>query len=901
MSSIKTPDQRVRVFISSTIKELEAERKVAREAIENLRLIPVFFESGARPHPPRDLYRAYLDQSHIFVGIYWNSYGWVAPDMEISGLEDEFRLSTHKVRLIYVKHSDDRSPELIKLLHDIQGEAVTFQRFNTPEEFKELLANDLALLLSERFESESQETFQKHIPHNLPFIRSALIGREKELKTLEEMLFMPEVGLLTITGAGGTGKSRLALELAHDVGDKFRDGVYFILLASLSDPMLVAPNIAHGLGLIDTGSQPIQETLIAFLIDKKTLLILDNFEHVLGAGSFISELLSTCRQIKIIVTSRAPLRIRNERIFPLAPLATLTENAATTADDTTAPSVKLFLERAQEVNSTLQLSAENLEAINEICRRLDGLPLAIELAAARIKLLTPVALLQRMKKSLDILSHGPRDLPERHQTIRATIDWSYNLLDESARVLFRHLAIFSDGWTLESSEAVVRAAEVDIDVLDDTDKLLNVGLIHAMESTTSHSAEPRFGMLLIVREYALEILRSNDKIAEAQLRHARYFSNLLELALPDLWQADPLPWLERLDAEYQNISHAISCFIEAKDLDAAWGMIGALAQYWSSRGRFSEAFSMMDMANVRIDTNPSAEQIRIKNQASAMFALGLLTFLSGRFTEATLYLNRSIRQFAEVDSNSGIARAKTYLGAALISFGDESAIPNLEESMALGDAEHDEFSFVMSSAFLADIYSNLGDFEKAQTYLSLAEEHGRRSPIKVILAVALLQKASFYIMQDNYEKSLEACEESVEMFLLSGFKSMKGWAQAVMGQGHFATGDFESAGHDFAGSISSAREVGDKSMLLFGLMGFGALALAGKQLERAGILLGVVESIIQTTGYAFWSSDKKLYHMLVNQLTEQVSESDLKKFRLEGAALSQEKAIALALSDLSTL
>lgn len=901
MSSIKTPDQRVRVFVSSTLQELEKERKVAREAINTLRLIPVLFESGARPHPPRELYRAYLEQSHVFVGIYWKSYGWVAPGMQISGLEDEFRLSSGKARLIYVKNSVDRQLELSKLLHDIQdSDSVTYQKFNDTEEFRELLENDLALLLSERFEVDQHSTslIQKNTKaqNTLPFLRSTLIGREKELKGLHDLLFTHGVGLVTLTGAGGTGKSRLALELAHDVKVKFSDGVYFVSLASISDPLLVIPTIARALGLYDTGQQPIRETLIEYLLDKNVLILLDNFEHVIVAGPAISELLSRCQLIKIIVTSRAPLRIRDEHIFPVSPLGIPVEIENTQTDANMFPSVKLFIERAREVNPGLQLSPENMQAINEICRKLDGLPLAIELAAARVNVLTPTALLTRMGKLLDILSQGRRDLPQRHQTIRATIGWSYNLLDEKASFFFRHLAVFSDGWTLVSSDIVINANGLNIDVLEFTDRLINAGLIQSMESSVSSGAEPRFTMLQTVREYAFEILNEKGEAKETQSHHAAYFVDLMDQAQNGLWYGDPIPWLGRIDEEYQNISAAFFHFLDAKNTDTAWKIIGSLLQYWTSRGRFGEAFRWMELAGVRIDAGFSEEQVSLIHQGKAILTLGTLTFLSGGFKDSIQYLQKSIELFKKTNNIKGIARAKTYLGAAAISLGNKEALVHLQEAIDLSSAGNDEFSFVMSSAFLGEIYTGLGEYEKADYLLTQAEEHSRRSVQKVLLAVTLLQKASYYLMQDDYTRSLEACRESIESFISSGFKSMRGWAHNVLGQGYLIAGDPQEARHHFADGIACGREAGDKSTVLYGLIGFSSVALVEKNYTRAAILLGAAETMIKTTGYAFWSTDKKFYQLLIQSLTEEMSEAALKESRLEGEKLLQEKAIAMALN-----
>lgn len=820
--------------------------------------------------------------------------------MEISGLEDEFRLSSGKSRLIYVKKSEDRSPELVKLLKDIQdADSITYQRFTTPDEFRELLENDLAVLLSERFESvqTQQASLKNNKAFHLPVLRSELIGRETELKQIKEILFQHDTGLLTLTGSGGTGKSRLALELAHSIAEKFQDGVYFVSLASIAEASLVVPTIAHAIGLLDTGQQPIQETLIEFLLDKHVLLILDNFEHVIDAGVSIAYVLSRCHQIKLLITSRTPLRIRDERIFQVAPLNVPMPGEVVAELADASPCVRLFVERAREVNPSIQFPYESLLAIGDICRKVDGLPLAVELAAARVKLLSPTALLSRMGQSLDILSHGPRDLPERHQTLRATIAWSYNLLDEESAYFFRHLSIFSDGWTLEASDAIINAAGVQLDVLDYTDRLLNAGLVKSMDRKGVDNAEPRFTMLQTIKEYATEVLRQKGEAPAIQLRHAVYYSNLLEEAQDSLWNGDPIPWLERLDEEYQNITVAFFSFLAAGNTDQTWKIFGSLVHYWSSRGRFGEAFNWMQLAGIHIDAQPPAEQVSIAHQAKGILASGVLSFFAGRFMEAYRLLEKCIPLCEQENLWKEIARAKTYIGAAGISLGNADAVARVEETIALGERIKDEFSYVISSAFLGDLHTTAGDYKKAIFFIKQAEEHSRRSPQIVLLAVSLLQKSGYYLMQDEYPRAIEAGNESLKAFERCGFKSMEGWAQNVLGQSYLMARQLTDARSHFANGIARGRESGDKSMVLFGILGLGSIAFLENHFQRAAILLGAVDTMIRMTGYAFWSSDKKLYHWLMEQLTEKMSDEELKEYRMQGEILSQEKAISLALAE----
>jgi hypothetical protein len=443
---IRTPDQRLRVFVSSTLAELAPERAAVAKAISALRLTPVMFELGARPHPPRELYRAYLAQSDVFVGLYWQRYGWIGPGMDISGLEDEFRLSEGMPRLLYLKSpAVEQEPRLAAMIADIQSEgADSYRSFRSTRELGRLVRDDLALLLSERFTMPATAAAPMAAPavteikpqrRSLPTPSTSLLGRDDAIADLSSLLESADVRLVTLTGPGGIGKTRLAIAVGTALDGTGRH-IEFVPLASITDPALVLPRVAAAVGAAIEGTRSALDTLMEHFAQNPTLLVLDNLEQVTGVATELDQLLAACPDVTILATSRTVLRLRAEREYPVEALMVPAISERPSLEDVAAlPAVRLFVDRARAVRHDFALDDTNGAAVAEICRRLDGLPLAIELAAARTRVLVPVALLDRLEHVLDALGTGPVDLPERQRTLRATVEWSFGLLDDPERRL----------------------------------------------------------------------------------------------------------------------------------------------------------------------------------------------------------------------------------------------------------------------------------------------------------------------------------------------------------------------------------------------------------------------------------------------------------------------------------
>jgi predicted ATPase len=753
---IRTPDQRVRVFVSSTLTELAAERQAVRDAVMRLRLVPVMFELGARPHPPRPVYRAYLAQSQVFVGIYWQSYGWVAPGEQISGLEDEYQLSAGLPRLIYVKSAaPDREPRLAQLLGRIRDEGgVSYQHFSDPAELQQLVENDLAVLLSERFEmTQPGQAAAGDAPltGGLPVPATPLLGREQEAAALEDLVARDGARLVTLTGPGGVGKTRLMIEAARRLGPGFADGVRFVALAAVSAPDLVAPAIAAGLGL-STSAGRLAADLESYLRPRRLLLALDNFEQVLGAAPLLAGLLAAAPGLVVLVASRAVLRISGEHEFPVPPLPVPPGAAAPDPGQLRRyASVSLFAERARAADPGFELTSRNAAAVAEICRRLDGLPLAIELAAARVRLLPPQALASRLDERFSLLTGGARDLPERQQTLRNTLDWSFGLLSPGEQALFARLGVFAGSFSLPAAEAVGAGSPEQGQaggagqVMDTLGSLVDSSLVRPQ----TRRDQPRFALLGTIRQYALDRLREGDWV-ETHDRHAAYYLALAEPADADLAGPGQLAWLDRLETEHDNLRAAMSWLVDHGPLEQGLHLLTVTWRFWWMRGHAAEYARLGD------DIVAGSGDLPPYQHANALLDAGFILLANGDPARARPLFEQSLPLYRQVCEKLGVmlhatalavlghlaALRRDYPGASKLLDQAQDLVHEVPEDDLTGfDQLQQLLAVAYVDNFLGQVRLSQGDNDAAAQLFTDGLTVARRAQDRISLLVSLYDLA----------------------------------------------------------------------------------------------------------------------------------------------------------------
>jgi predicted ATPase/class 3 adenylate cyclase len=716
-------------------------------------------------------------------------------------------------------------------------------------------------------------------PNNLPAWTTPFIGRELEIDTIRhQLLRRPDVRLITLLGPGGTGKTRLATQVALDSLDDFPDGVFFVALARINDPALVGPCVAQVLNVREAADRPLLDWLTGALRDKQLLLILDNFEHVADAAPFVGDLLLACPTLNVLVTSRAVLGLYGEREFQVPPLSLPAPERLPPREQLAQfEAVRLFVERAQDINPAFRITDQNARAVAEICARLDGLPLAIELAAARTRLLSPQAMLERLDRLLPLLTGGARDLPARQQTLRNAIAWSYDLLDREQQTLFRQLSVFAGSCTLTAAEAICDpTGDPATGVLDGLESLFGKSLLRRIDpggagqdglgtasgrgvtsgppselatGTGLAGGETRFLMLQTIREYAAERLEESGEAGRIQRRHAAYYTELAETAAPELRGAHQATWLERLSQERFNLRQALRWTIEQDETSLGLRLAGALWYFWHVHGYLSEGREWLSTVLALPGAAPPTA-IR----AQALVGLGVLTADQGDYPAA--------RALCE----EGVASAR-----------------------AAGDER------VLGSALAWLAYVCQEDGERAREYNAEALQIARRLDDRLLLARALNNIGELVRRDGDAEGAARLYEESLALAREQGHQWRVAALTHNLGQIDLERGDGASAARRFAESLAIVRTLGDQRVIAHCLVGLAAVAALATQPHRAARLWGAAEALLETLGAHLELADQPPGRRGADRARADLGPALFEDFAAEGRAMSLEQVFEYAL------
>ena len=675
-----------------------------------------------------------------------------------------------------------------------------------------------------------------------------IIGRAAEV-TESAALIRAATRLLTLTGPGGIGKTRLALATAAELADAFPDGIAFVPLAPLTDPALVLPTIGAALGLADTGTLERLAAIQAAIGDRALLLILDNYEHLLASAPLIADLLFACPHLHLLVTSRAPLRLRGEREYAVLPLDLPDlRHYPTLAELDSNPAIALFTARAREVSPDFALTRDNALALATICRRLDGLPLALELAAARLRLLAPTELLARLDRALPLLAGGARDLPARQRTMRDTVAWSYDLLTEAERALFRQFAPFGGGWTLSAAEAVATPVLDGDDLLELLANLVEQSLV-VVEST--QGGESRYRLLEPIREFAREKLAASGEEAATQERHARYYLTLAERAAPELERADHLRWMGTLARENDNIRATMAWALAHREGEFAAALGWSLQIFWVMRGYHREGRRWLEQVLAQGPLPPRPD-------AQARAALGLLARMTGDYDTAATQLELALERFR-----------------------------------ALGDT----IPALMLLSRLGHVARFRGDHTRARALaeegLTIARAIGDRTRIVWMLDVLVLVAMA----DGEYARAIALAEEALALIPLTGDLRYQAGMQANLAMAYLALGKFAQAARFARIGLERSQELMMRRNIARHLDNLAAVAASRGEMDDAARLFGAAEATRESEHHVHWhEADRALYGPAHAATRAALGEAAFATAWEEGKRLSPAELRAMALT-----
>jgi predicted ATPase/DNA-binding winged helix-turn-helix (wHTH) protein len=734
-------------------------------------------------------------------------------------------------------------------------------------------------------DSHDAESYQT----NLPVPLTPFIGRKSEMAAVERLLRREDVRLLTLTGPGGTGKSRLALKVADNLKGEFPDGVFFIALEPITDPNLVTSVIAQTLGVKESGDVSLAEALKKYLKHKRMLLILDNFEHVTAAAPLVSNLLMAAPNITLLVTSRAALHLSGEHEFQVPPLRLPDlESLPPVSELLDCSAVALFAQRAMAAKSDFLLTDKNARAIAEICTRLDGLPLAIELAAARIKLLPPQAMLVRLESPFKLLTGGARDVPARQRTMRETIAWSYELLEKPEQSLFRRLSVFIGGFTLEAAEAACDALDdCGVDIHDGVASLVDKSLLQQMEQV---GGESRFVMLETIKEYGLECLKAEGEREIFRQRHASYFLQLAERAEPELGGTQQSLWIAALELEHDNFRAALQWALEERQAETAMRLAGALWWFWYLHGHYREGRAWLNKVLLE------GSNQRTLPRCKALIGAGGLAFLQCEYSSSEKLLNEGLKLARELWDHESIATSLQLLGSVAREQGAYYRAIKLHEGSLGIWRELDNKRGVARSLNYIGFASWLhGNFDKTAMVCEQALGLFRALGDKEGIVWSLLNLAAVMYYREEYEQAVLLCQESAKLSREIGYKEGIAWSLNIWGNVARRQEQFGPGKIMLRESLGLHYELQDRWRVASVLESVGGIAFELKEAERSVRLFGAAENLRASVGTPLPPVEQEDRDRYLKLARAALGEEKFTQLWLEGRSMPVEQVIASAL------
>jgi len=805
---------------------------------------------------------------------------------ELEALTSEHPLGEHlRGQLMLALYRSGRQAEALAVYRDARGVLVEELGVEPGPALQELeraiLRHDVALELEPR-PKRPQVRLERPRPTGIPRQASSFVGRARELRVIQALLQRPDVGLLTLTGPGGAGKTRLALEAAARLSGSFPDGAFFVDLSPIREPELVAPTIASAIGLREVSGRA-AEGLASHLRDRSLLLVLDNFEQVLDAATLLEELLVEAPVVTLLVTSRAPLRLANEHAYPLPSLAVPTSWADLVAFAET-EAVALFVQRARATRAEFSLTEGNAAAVAELCVRLDGLPLAIELAAARAALLSPQAIVSRLGRRLDLLKTREPGVPERHQTLRAAIEWSYELLPPDEQALFVDLAVFVGGFTIDGADAV----SAQPDVLEGVEELLEASLLRTEGAVGD---EPRFGMLETIREYALERIAERADADELKNRHARYYLTLVEAAEPELRGPRQVGWLEQLDAEQDNVRAALAWACDGGEPEVGLRTGAALWRFWQVRGQLDEGRERLEHL-LRLRTRTRWQTAR----AAAQLSAARTAFVQGDYAAMRRFIRESLPVHRESGDQDSVAFSLAMLGAAAEADGEhEQALELQRNALDAAGSARDPWLEVLARATLGELLRSAGDSTGARRMMEEALRSAREVGDLRYIGALLASLGSLALNETDYARARVRFEESLALRRELG--DTWGLAQSLMGLAVLEqeAGDYGAAHALLKESLSIERDTGDRLGMAGTLESLAALAAAEDEWVRAARLQGAAGLLRERLRVHPWEAVMRDREREVNAARTALGEDAFAEAWADGRAMTLAEALDYAM------